>query len=331
MKIILIDNSVILNRAILAWSAQQKFKHEGKIKKDAFVNSSTYTYFQIMIGLLKRVGVDKDDKVLLICDGRNSFRKAFYEPYKGQRRALREANNFVNWMEHWDNINKVTQQIDKATNFNVIFINKIWNWLDLLQTEDGKKYIDESRILDWSEEFSPEADDVIATAVQYYKNNECIIISSDADLKQLLVLPNVKFFTVMKKYQSKRGMYAVGENGYKILEKKLKSGDVGDNIIVDKNIVYSEKDKEIRKLIIDLINLPKWVQEPIIKILEDLPQKERHYEYLPFQKSLARRFPEIYIKKNVLTYEKCLQLEEKKKNKKLTDKEKKNKKVDTLK
>jgi 5'-3' exonuclease len=318
----LIDSSVLLHRAILGWSAMKKLQAEGKMKKDAFINPSHYTYFQILIGLLKRVGVDKEDDVYLILDGRNSWRKTFFPAYKGQRREAREKNKFVDWEYHWKKVNEVIEQIDKATNFKIVFINKIWSWVDLIQTPEGEKLLDENNIIDWSETYSPESDDVIASICLNNKDKECIIISSDADLQMLLVMSHVRFFTVMQKYQQKRGMYKVGINGFKILDQKIKKGDVGDNILISKN--DTEKDKEIRKVIIDLINLPQWVQNPINEYISKLPTKENNFELLPFPSSLGKRFIDIYKKENVLTYEKCVQIEEKKKLKK-----KDKKKVDT--
>lgn len=327
MKYILVDNSSIVHQAIFSWSAQKTRQVEQKLGEDSFILPSSYTYFMMLISLLKRVGVNKEDCVLLCCDGKNSWRKGFYKNYKAQREAFRKSYELIDWGKHYSGINRTIRQIDESTDFHIIWMSSIFNYLDLLNTPEGEKFLDIEQIDALDKEFGLESDDIIAIGVRLFsKNNECVIISKDADLEQLCVYPNTRFFSMNYKYKGGTGVYKPVNNGYKILEKKIRLGDKSDNIIVDKEN-DTERDKEIRKLIIDLINLPEWVSAPIEKILRNLPKKNSDFSKLPFPKSLALRFPQIYSPDKIVTYDECLQRIERKKvrlkNKKLREKKEK--------
>jgi hypothetical protein len=320
MKYIFVDSGSLTHQAIFSWSAQKTRQVEQKLGADSFILPSSYTYFMMLISLLKRVGINKDDVILICSDGKNSWRKGFDKNYKAQREAFRKSYEFIDWQFHYSGINKVIKQIEESTDFHIIWMSSIYNYLDLLNTPEGEKYLNLEEIDSLEKEFGLEADDLIAVGVKNFsKDNECIIISKDADLEQLCVYPNTKFFSMNIKYKGGTGVYKPVDNGYKILEKKIRLGDKSDNIIVPEE--DTEKDKEIRKLIIDLINLPIWVENPIKNILERLPKKEYHFSNLPFPKSLALRFPDIYCSKNIITYEDSIKRVERKevriKNKKI--------------
>ena len=170
------------------------------------------------------------------------------------------------------------------------------------------------------QEYSVEADDVAAVCCKVFKDKEIIMITKDKDWSMLCVEPIIKFFSMNVKYNGSKGVYQPIANGYKILDGKIRLGDKGDNIIVDKEN-DTEKDKEIRKLIIDLINLPSWVSSPIENILRNLPKKTCDFSKLPFPNSLALRFPQIYSPDKIITYEECIKRIERKetiaKNKKI--------------
>lgn len=141
------------------------------------------------------------------------------------------------------------------------------------------------------------------------------VVVHNCDLDQLTVRDNTKFFTLTQKYNGGTGVYKQVKNGYEVLAKKIEKGDKSDNILPGITDNNSEKDKEIRKLIIDLINLPEWVTEKTFPILANLPQKEMHYELLPFQNSLAKKFDDIYLTDKIVTYEESVKYFERKKKK----------------
>jgi len=326
-KIILVDNSSIVHQAIFSWNAQKQKQINGILDEDAFILSSNYSYFMSLISLLRRVGVEQEDTIILAGDGRNSWRKAFYKPYKEHRKDYRESHELIDWNYHYRLINKTIQQIEDSTDFHIVWLSGIYNYLDLLNTTEGEKFLDVEQIDNFEEEFGLEADDVLAVGAKVFKDKKCIIISKDTDLEQLCVNPNVKFFSMNTKWRGGTGVYKPVENGYKILDKKIRLGDKSDNIVVSEN--DTEKDSEIRKLIIDLINLPTWVEKPIREVLENLPQKKSDFSKLPFPNSLAKRFPQIYANDKIITYEDSVARLERKK-KRAINKKKKMKKTKTM-
>jgi hypothetical protein len=306
-----LDLGSLTFQAIFSAFAQQKLRNEGKISEESFVMPCSYLFFMSLISLLKRIGCSKDDIIILAGDGKNSWRKAFDKNYKGQRDALRQKFA-INWIEEYQKIGKVINQIDEATDFHIVWISGLWNGLDLINTPEGEKYLN-IEDLDLLTEYSCEADDVAAVCCKVFSNtHEIILVTKDADWEMLTTYPNTKFFSMNTKYKGGTGVYKPVDNGYKVLEKKIRLGDVSDNILVDKEN-DTERDKEIRKLIIDLINLPEFVEKPIRNILNALVKKDSHFEKLPFPRSLALRFPDIYCSKNIITYQESLQRLERKK------------------
>ncbi len=78
-----------------------------------------------------------------------------------------------------------------------------------------------------------EADDIIASFVNYYnKNNELIVISSDKDLLQLLIFNNTKVYNPVKhKYITDNDVIDIfGVTKDKIIDILTLSGDKADNI-----------------------------------------------------------------------------------------------------
>jgi hypothetical protein len=311
-KIICIDNSSIIHQAIFAWNAQKKRQLENKNAEDSFILPSNYSYFMSMISLLKRVGVYEDDIVILAGDGRNSWRKAFDKNYKAQREGFRKSHELIDWNYHYKNIQKTINAIDNATNFHIVWLSGSYNYLDLINFPEGEKFLNIDDIDDMSEEFGLEADDVAGVCCNFFRDKDIILVTKDADWEMLTIYPNVKFFSMNMKWNGGTGLYKHIENGYKILEKKIRLGDKSDNILIPED--DTEKDREIRKLIIDLINLPTWVQKPIKDIIENLPKKTCDFSLLPFPNSLALRFPQIYHNDKIITYEDSLKRVERKKN-----------------
>jgi hypothetical protein len=314
-KVILVDNSSIIHQSIFSWNAQKKRQVENQLGEDSFILPSNYSYFMSLISLLKRVGVDKkNDIIILAGDGRNSWRKAFDKNYKAQREDFRKSHELIDWGFHYKGIQKTIKQIDESTNFHIVWLSGMYNYLDLLNTEEGEKYLDVEQIDNLETEFGLEADDIISVATKFFNDKDCVVITKDADMEQLCVRENVKFFSMNVKFRGGTGIYKQVDNGYKILEKKVRLGDVSDNIIVNKEN-DTERDKDIRKLIIDLINLPSWVEQPITEILLNLPKKECNFDLLPFPNSLGKRFHQIYANDKIITVEDSIKREERKQKK----------------
>ena len=278
MKIIVIDGGIFTHTSIFSYGARLEKKDQGLIK---FVPQPHYIYFDMIISALKKIGVDKDDKVIIAQDGRNSWRKDIYAPYKAQRDAFRKSHENINWNKCYAYINQINENLKESTNFHFIQIPRI------------------------------EADDIISTICRYYPENEIVIVTGDVDLEQLAYYPNVKIFSTNIKTKGTRGGYKIVKNPLKIIEKKSKNGDLSDNILVEKSDTIHDYD--IRYKIVNLLSLPDWVEKAVINELDKIKEKTPDYSKLPFSNSLAKKFFQIYEKKNILDYNYCVQLQEKRK------------------
>ena len=286
-KVILIDSSVMSFKA--AFNAELAAKYR---RTEGFQMPSHYTYFSSVLACLKKINVEEGDTVILCIDDK-SWRKNYYAPYKAQRKEAREKH-IIDWDEHFSNVNRVNQQIDYATPFHVLRVPGC------------------------------EADDIFSVASRVFKDREVIICSIDSDLHQLAYYPNVKIFNLNFKTPKGKGGYIkiTKEEALKLLAKKCRVGDKSDNILIEPG--EDENDAELRKTIINLLELPEFVEKPITEVLTNLPDKnEIKWGDLPFQNSLAKRFKDIFDPQFKIDYDYCLKLQEKrilKKKKKEADK-----------
>ena len=214
----------------------------------AFRNNSaqvpfTYTMLRMVIGYLKKIGITLDDKILCAEDY-GSWRKDIDKEYKAQRKAFRESKEDASWWaEVYKEANEFTAKLDMCLPWNFVKIYKI------------------------------EADDLASMAVRYINADEKILVSSDADWEQLCVIPNTKIFSLHAK------KYKIIKNPEKILLKKIK-GDVSDNLL---EAPKTEAEFEKRKLIVDLISLPQYIEAIIKPVIQTLPMKNIYINKVPFR------------------------------------------------
>ena len=265
MKYIWIDQGFYMHSAIFAWRNMKK-------------TPPTYLCTSMILGDLRKVGVDKDDKIIIACDTGRSWRKEKDQEYKSSRKAKRDAQKDIPWKEMFNSFNKYLDILDSYTPFHVI---QIWGL---------------------------EADDIIGFGVRYFKDNENIILSVDADFEQLFSLPNVKIYSPHSK---KKCYKKPPKNPYKIIESKIKK-EVSDDLI---SPVLTEEDYKRRFLIINLLSLPEEVESKIKEQISFLPEKEWEIEKLPFR-NLHDRFRDLYKKDKVITFEKSMKMLERKRLKK---------------
>jgi len=215
--------------------------------------AATYTALNMILSCLKRVEIKKDDIVIISLDSpKGSWRREYDFKYKANRKALREKYD-INWDAMFNMFTSLLYKLDMFTPFHVIQVDRC------------------------------ESDDIIACATKYFKDKECIIISSDTDFEMLTVRENVKIFSpISKKFKAVK-------DPYKVLSKKIEK-EVSDNLV---SPITSAKEFEIRNKIVNLIDLPDFVEEKVFKRLSTLPKKEFDYENLPFN-SLQKRFKELY-------------------------------------
>lgn len=266
-KVILIDWGLFMHTAIFSTVKMTEMR-------------PTYLVIRMIIASLMRVGVDKDDLVIIAVDGRGNWRKDFDSAYKANRPAAREKSgiDFPYWYKEFD---KLLSKLNASTNFCSVKIPKM------------------------------EADDIISYGVRYFKDNECVIISTDSDFEQLCTFDNVKILSPKTK------RYKLIKNPHKILSKKIKR-EVADNLLTP---ITSEADYERRKTIVSLLKLPDFVEKQIEEEFENGLKYDINSEYdenlFPFP-SLIETFGKIYNSDKITTIEKCMAYEErrKKRNKK---------------
>jgi len=235
----------------------------------------TYTTMSMIIACLKRVGVDEDDTIIVACDKGKSWRKQIDEQYKANRKDQRELlETEIWWTEIFDMFNKLKEDLVYSSPFYII------------------------------EENNLEADDIISYGVRYYKERECVIISSDSDFEQLAVFPNVKLFSPNTK------KYKIIKNPYKSLAKKIEK-ETTDNLT---SPVITKEDYERRRAIVDLMKLPEDIEARIKERLDGLEDKVFVLQSFPF-KNLIPRMNSIYDKKDIVKFEDSFKKKKKRKKK----------------
>ena len=203
----------------------------------------TYTYLRMIIGYLKRLKVTIEDSVIVAQDYGRSWRKEIDKSYKSQRKEKREEKRSSEWWkEQYGRFDHLFEQLEPAINWQFI---KIW---------------------------SIESDDIASVISRYYKDNEVIHVSSDRDWEQLAIFPNTRIWSpISKKFKEIKSPMA-------ILAEKI-NGDVSDNLLSKPS---SEREWEIRKKIVDLTQLPDFVEQPIKEQLCKLMPKNLYVNKIPF-------------------------------------------------
>lgn len=239
---------------------------------------STYTCMNMILSCLKRIGIEPDDIVIVAVDFLRSWRKEFEDSYKADRAQKREDSG-IDFKEHYDRFNELLEQLSEATSWHLVKIAHL------------------------------EADDIMAVACRFFKDQEVILVTFDSDLEQCWEYPNVKIFSPkMKAYKVRPKNF----NVYKVIAKKIEI-ERADNLTAK---VISPADYEKREVCVKLISLPEWVETAVLERLQDLDEKSECLEKIPF-KSIRARWGELYNDKSkVMTYEECVLKEEKKKSKK---------------
>jgi len=316
-KCIIFDAGVLSHRSIFAYGNTRLMQLEGKLKNN-FIMPATYHYMNTCLSVLKKIGVDKDDLVIVARDARMSWRKAFMPEYKAQRKAHRQSYKHINWKKEFQKINELEQKLQESTNWHFILMEKALNFADLILSSEGEIFdVKIYRSFEYDQEFGIEADDIMAVATRTFLNKEVILVTIDEDLDQLCYQKNVKIFNPNLKFKSQKGCYKTGQEPMKLLEKKIRLGDKSDNIIVDKK-KDTPLDVERRRLIINLLKLPEFIELKVARVLKDLTKKEIDYDTLPFLNSLGKRerFDLIYSKDKVISIEDALKSNEKREIKK---------------
>lgn len=177
-------------------------------------------------------------EVVLCCDSRNYWRKEVYPHYKAHRKAAREKS-LLDW--------------------NLVF--KVLNQLK----EDFKQNFPYKTI----EVDGAEADDIIGTLTPRLASSEkVLILSSDADFKQLHRFDGVKQFNPML------NVFVKSKNPVKELKEKVIKGDSGDGVpsilSSDDTFIIGKRQSPIYQKKLDI-----WLESDLKEVLTE--EQYRNY------------------------------------------------------
>ncbi len=243
---------------------------------------STHIGLNMIISSLRHIGVEPQDTIYLAVDFLKSWRKQYAEEYKANRKAIRESHTDIDWKKEYNAFNELLDNLDKGTDWTVL---------------KGEHL---------------EADDIASYIVRHNKDKEIVLVSNDSDWKQLWEFgENVKIFGL--KMKPKR--YKVIPKRYNFaleLAKKIKC-ERSDNLI---SKIVTEEDYEIRKMLVDLTELPEFIEKQIENLFQNLKEKEYiDINCVPYD-SLREKIENLYNDKSyVITYEESVEFEERKKKK----------------
>jgi hypothetical protein len=289
-KVVIVDMSVLAFKSIFNFELGLKYRTGA-----SFSCPASYTYVTSLISCLKKINLNQDDIVILALDDK-SWRKNLCADYKANRQEAREKHTLINWQKEFDAISRVNSQLDYATPFHLLRIPQC------------------------------ESDDIASVATRVFKDREVILATIDVDWHMLAYYPNVRIFNLNFKTPKGKGGFVqiTKEEALKILAKKCRLGDKGDNVLVYPN--EDENDSDLRKTLVNLLELPQEIELVVTEVLQNLPNKQGiKWEELPFKNSLGKRFEDIYNPIYKVSPEYCYALKEKRtvrKNKKATLKRK---------
>lgn len=198
--------------------------------------------------------------IVLCCDSRTYWRKEFYPHYKAHRKTAREKSP-LDWNLIFKVLNKLKQDLKDNFPYKVIEVE------------------------------GAEADDIIGTLTPRLSSSEkVLILSSDADFKQLQKYDNVK------QYNPMLGVYVTSKNPVKELKEKVLRGDSGDGIpsilSADDTFIIGKRQSPISKK-----KLEVWLENNPKEVLTE--EQYRNY----YRNDTLINFEHIpdYIKENIIS------------------------------
>jgi 5'-3' exonuclease len=179
----------------------------------------------------KRFGSD----VIICVDGRHSWRKKVFPYYKAQRKISRKEST-IDWPRLFASMAKITNELREYFPYKVIEINEV------------------------------EADDVIATLVRQFPDQENLILSSDKDFIQLQGYTKNVF-----QYDIINSRWLMDDDPVGFLYSHIMSGDSTDgipNILSDDDtfVVDSKRQKKLGEK-----KISEWKLIPLTELLNTEP------------------------------------------------------------
>lgn len=228
------------------------------------INNSVYLVQLMLIGNLTRVGIDKSDTVIIAVDSYKGSWRKDLDKAYKANRKAQREEKEINWKETYEAFNNLLLRLESYTPFHVIQADKL------------------------------EADDLISVSCRLFIEKEIIIVSIDEDYEQLYAYPNVKIFSPRSK------KYKIINNPYAILASKIER-EASDNLITP---LITQQDRDLRKKLVSLLELPEEIEKVAIEKLSFLPEKDWDYDKLTFSKTLASAYKNIYRTDKIVLTEK---------------------------
>lgn len=190
---ILIDYSQVSLANILSFK-RELMSGDPKVTTDLIRHATLST----IKSYKKKYGQDYGD-VVVCCDGRNYWRRQYFEHYKASRKKNREASD-LDWKMIFDTLGTIRDEIKENFPYKVMHLDQC------------------------------EADDIIAVLTQQTQefgfNENVMIVSSDKDFKQLHKFGNVKQYSPLLRKMITAKKSEIHENYITHIVK----GDTGDGI-----------------------------------------------------------------------------------------------------
>jgi len=123
-KVIVLDGGVLAHKAIFAWGAQARAADGGDT---SHIISATYTYFRMILNVLKKIGINREDTIIMALDARHSWRRAFYPCFDKKTEVLTD--------EGWLYLKDIVENKKKC---KVATLNQRKN---IVEYQDIKNYI----------------------------------------------------------------------------------------------------------------------------------------------------------------------------------------------
>lgn len=136
---------------------------------------------------------DEYGEMVIACDDKNYWRKQVFPYYKANRKKARDSSE-LDWSMIFDVFNRIKTEIKEFFPYRVIQVE------------------------------SAEADDIIATLVEYQQVDKVLILSGDKDFVQLQQQPFVR------QYDPIRKKWITHNDPKKYLHEHILKGDSGDGI-----------------------------------------------------------------------------------------------------
>jgi len=209
------------------------------------------------------VGVTPYDDIMIAVDYGHSWRKKFAEEYKGNRKTARETHEYINWDEKYKEMNDLLDKLEIGTSWQVLKENSL------------------------------EADDWMSGVSRFFPDREVVLVTYDSDMEQLTKFSNVKIFSPKTKE------YKIVDDPYLSLSKKIEI-ERTDNLT---NPLLNNADYIARKTVVNLMELPDFIQCKIDAKLKSLQPKDENIEEIPYE-PMRERYGRLYNDTSkIVTYE----------------------------